>query len=111
MIIGIDLDQDLWMAGYERSEAQSFENAWMEALERVTRAIGIDVSVSSELGKATETLLPSGDIAETIIWQAAHDMLSRRDDGTWLADTVSEMTEMSLRRRLGIPVEVDSWQE
>ena len=83
--ITCDPEFDLHAAGEPIEEADDFYAAWAAAASSLAAALELDlhVSRSRSAGKAT-CHEADGESFETLLWQAAHDMV-HRTDGRWTA--------------------------
>jgi hypothetical protein len=106
--IAFDALTDLSAAGLPREEGEDFERAWEGALGGLVEALGLDVCAVRHRGEATETPLDDDEDAETVLWQAAHDLCER--DGSaplgdrWQWSEPSASRVASLRQALRLPL-------
>lgn len=102
--IAFDALTDLSAAGFPRAEADDFERTWKGALVGLAEALGLDdVRAVQHRSEATEHEIGETD-AETILWQAAHDLCSRDATGPegdrWGWDEPTAERLAGLRRAL-----------
>lgn len=109
--VGIDAAYDLSVAGYDRDEADDFRAAWTNALEAVAAYAGLEVEAvpcrcDGDTEGQTETPIESRsahgrDTVEGLLWQAAHDCLSREEgSGWWYDESIAEAKGKAIAQRL-----------
>lgn len=106
VIITCDPEFDLHAAGEPIEEADDFYAAWAAAAASLAAALDLDLHVSRSrtAGKTTCHEDADGESFETLLWQAAHDMV-HRTDGRWTARDPQRRVVQALRRfaeRVGV---------
>lgn len=81
-VIPLDARYDLHAAGEDAGPAsvEQFTAAYCDAVAAIENALGRTIHVTDE------PIAPRASTSEAAIWQAAHDLVSRTEDGAWRYD-------------------------